>query len=92
MDGFQLPKFVLDVLSLDPKHPVRDKLNEVHLLADIDGLVRELKENNTDGEKLCEVESSAKWHAKKVRETPMDRGVKKANDFFERSKTTSCAV
>ena len=85
LDGVELPKFVLDVLSLGPKHPVRDKFNEVHFLADVDRLVRELTENNTDGEKLCEIESSAKWYAKNVRETPMDRGVKKAN-FLEDQK------
>ena len=27
MDGRELPKFVLDILSLAPKHPVRDKFN-----------------------------------------------------------------
>ena len=77
LEGVELPKFVLDVLSLGPKHPVRDKFNEVHFLADVDRLFRELRENNTDGEKLCEIESSAKWYAKNVRETPMDRAVKK---------------
>ena len=51
LDGVELPKFVLDVLSLGPKHPVRDKFNEVHFLADVDRLVRELRENNTDGSK-----------------------------------------
>ena len=50
MDGRKLPKFVLDILSLGPKHPVRDKFNEVHFLADIDELVRELRENNTEAE------------------------------------------
>ena len=47
--------------------------NEMHFLADVDRIVRELRENNTDGEKLCEIELSAKWYAMNVRETPMDR-------------------
>ena len=47
IDGRELPKFVLDILSLEPKYPVRDKFNEVHFLADLDKLVRELRENNT---------------------------------------------
>ena len=81
MDGRELPKVVLDILSLRPKHPVRDKFNEVHFLADVDKLVRELLENNTEGEKLCENEAFAKWHAKNVRETPLDRGVKKVLDY-----------
>ena len=86
LDGVELPKFVLDFLSLGPKHPVRDKFNELHFLGDVDRLVRELRENNTDGEKLCEIELSAKWYAKNVRETRMDRGVKKANDFLKDQK------
>ena len=83
LDGVELPKFVLDVLSLSPKHPVRDKFNEVHFITDVDRLVCELRENNTYGGNLCEIESSAKWYAKNVRETPMYRGVKKANDFLK---------
>ena len=43
LDGVELPKFVLDVLSLGPKHPVWEKFNEVHFLPDVDKLVRELK-------------------------------------------------
>ena len=58
----------------------------MHFLADVDRLVRELRENNADGEELCEIESSAKWYAKNVRETPMDRGAKKANDFLNDQK------
>ena len=92
LDGVELPKFNLDVLSLGPKHPVRDKFNEVSFLADVDRLVHELWENNTDGEKLCEIESSAKSYAKNVRETPMDRGVKKANDFLKDQKLLAVPV
>ena len=54
LDGVELPKFVLDVLSLGPKHPVRKKFNEVNFFADADILVGELRENNTNGENLCE--------------------------------------
>ena len=52
LDGYVLPKFVLGVLSLCPKNPVKDKFNEVHFFADVNRLVREIRENNTDGEKL----------------------------------------
>ena len=41
MDGSELPKFLFDILSFGPKHPVRDKFNELHFLADVDKLVRE---------------------------------------------------
>ena len=55
----------------------------MHFLADVDILVRELRENNTEGEKLCEIEASAKWYAKNVRETPLDRRVKKVHDYLK---------
>ena len=52
MDGRERPKFVRDILSMGANHPVRAKFNEVHFLADVDKLIRELRENNTEGEKL----------------------------------------
>ena len=76
MDGRELPKFVLDILSVGPKHSVRDKYNEVHFLADVDKFIHKIRENNSEGEKIVEIEASAKWYAKNVRKTPMDRGVK----------------
>ena len=83
MDGRELSKFILDILSLEPKYPVRDKFNEVHFLADLDKLVRELRENNTEGEKFCEIEVSAKWYAKNIRQTPKEIGVKKVHDYLK---------
>ena len=83
---------VLDVLSLGKKHPVRDKFNEVHFLADVDRLVRELRENNIDAEKLCEIKSSPKSYAKNVRETPMYRRVKNTNDFMKDQTLTLLAL
>ena len=32
----KVPDLVLDYLSLGPKHPVRDKFNDLHFLADVD--------------------------------------------------------
>ena len=76
MDGRELPKFVIDILSLGTKHPVRDNINEVHFLADVDKLVRELRENNTEVEKLCEFKASAKWYAKKYAKPQWIKGSK----------------
>ena len=53
-------------------------------LADIDKLGCTLRERGTDGEKLCEIEASAKWYAKIVRKTPLDSGVAKVPKIFER--------
>ena len=36
------------------KLPIRNNINEVHILADVGRLVRELRENNADDEKICE--------------------------------------
>ena len=59
---------------------MRDKFNEVHFLAGVGQLVRELRETKSEGEKHCESEACAKWYAKSVRKTPMDRGLKKVHD------------
>ena len=67
MDGGQIPKFVLEILSLGPMDPVRAKIIEVHFFAHVDKLVRELRENKTEGVKLYETEASAKWYATNVR-------------------------
>ena len=64
LDCVELPKFVLDIPSFVPKQPKH---------ADVDRSVRELGVNIT--ENLCDIEVSAKWYAKNIRETPMDRGV-----------------
>ena len=44
-----LPTFVKDLLSYGPKHPIRDKYNEVQFLAAIDNFDRTLRESGTDG-------------------------------------------
>ena len=46
MDGGELPKLVLDVLLLVSKKHARNKFNEMHILADINKSVGELRENN----------------------------------------------
>ena len=38
IDCLELPKFVLDILSLGPKHRVKDKFSEMHYLADVENL------------------------------------------------------
>ena len=83
MDDGEPPKFVLDILSLGPKHPGRNMLKEVNFLADVDKLVSELRKNKTEVEKLCEIEMSAKWYSKSMRQTPMDRGAKKLHDYLK---------
>ena len=68
MDGGELPESVLDVLLSWPKHPVKDKFNDVHFFADVDKFSRELRDNKTEDEKICEIESSWKCYAQNLRE------------------------
>ena len=67
LDGIELLKWVHEVLGFGPKHPVRDRFNELHFLADIDNFLSELKSQKVPGEKLCEIEAAAKSYAKRVR-------------------------
>ena len=55
-------------LSLGPKHPIRDKFNEMHFFVCVDSIVCELRQNITDCENLFEIESLVKWFTGKVRE------------------------
>ena len=36
-----------------------------------------------EAEKLCDIEASAKWYAKNVRETPIDIGANKVHDYLK---------
>ena len=83
LDEVILPLWVWEVLRFGPKHPVRDKFNEIHFLADIDSLLSELKLNRIPGEKLCEIEAAAKRYAKNVKQTPFDKGVEKARKYLK---------
>ncbi|XP_063713937.1 uncharacterized protein LOC134841828 [Symsagittifera roscoffensis] len=83
LDGIELPKWVHEVLGFGPKHPVRDRFNELHFLADIDNFLSELKSQKVPGEKLCEIEAAAKSYAKRVRQTPSDRGIEKARKYLK---------
>ena len=59
LDNIVQPGWVYEVLSLDPKHPIRDKFNETHFLADIDIFLSQVKNQKTSGETLCEKEAAA---------------------------------
>ena len=78
-----LPLWVWEVLSFGPKHPERDKFNEIHFLADIDSFLSELKWNRIPEEKLCEIEAAAKRYAKNVKQTPSDKSVEKARKYLK---------
>ena len=77
LDNINLPGFVRDLLVFGPKHPKRDKFEELHFLADKDSLIRNLRENNVAGEKLIQIEAAAKWYSNNLRETTLDRALAK---------------
>ena len=77
-----LPGFVKDLFVFDPKNPIRDKFKELHFLADIDSLIRNLRENSVPGEKLFEIEAAAKFYSKNIRETPLDRALAKRQNYL----------
>ena len=83
LDNIELPERVYEVLSMGPKHPIRDKFNETHFLADIDIFLSQLKNQKTSGETLCEIEAAAKAYAKNVRQTPRDKAVEKTRKYLK---------
>ena len=82
-DDVELPDWVQQVLALGPKHSFRDKFNETLFLADIDIFLSDLKNRKVPGEALCEIEAVAKTYAKRVKQTPTDKGVEKARKYLK---------
>ena len=83
LDNIELPEWIYGVLSMGPKHPIRDKFNETHFLADIDLFLLQLKNQKTSDETLCKLEAAAKAYAKNVRQTPGDKAVEKTRKHLK---------
>ena len=49
LDDIKLPKFCCKICSNSPKHPIKDKFIETHLLGDFDKLVRNMHGNGIEG-------------------------------------------
>ena len=82
LDNIILPGFVRGLLVFGPKHPIRDMFKELHFLAHIDSLIRNLRENNVPGEKLFEIEAAAKWYSNNIIETLLDRALAKVQKYL----------
>ena len=52
-------------------------------MADIHKMVRTLLKSGTDVGKICQIDVSAKWYAKNVRETPANRGIVKVAKLLQ---------
>ena len=57
-----------------------------HFPADINKLVSSMRENGVRSEELCEVDAFAKWYAKNLRETPVNRGLQGWQNILKRMK------
>ena len=79
MDRYEIPKFVHGVLSLRPKHTVRDKFNQVHFLADVDKSV--LKLRNKKGSFRTFVKMRRPQTG--LEKAPMGKGVIKLHDYLK---------
>ena len=82
LDEVFLPQWVREILTFGPKHPVRDKFNEIHFLADIDSFLSELNLHRILGGHLCQTEAASKRYATNVKQTTSDKGVEKARKYL----------
>ena len=73
LDDLKIPDKIKEYLALGPKQPVWDKFDEMHFLADVDGLLRTMKTQGAENSKLDEVNTMAHWYCKqmKQKEDPM---------------------
>ena len=72
-------------MALGSKQPVRDKFNETHFLVDINIFLSDLKNRKVTGEALCGIEDVAKTYAKRVKQTPSNKGVEKARKYLKKN-------
>ena len=80
----KVPDLVLDYLSLAPKHPVRDKFNDLHFLADVDRLLYNLKTNNMENDKLNKVNALTVWYIKAMKKQKEDPNYRKVNSYLRK--------
>ena len=83
MTDEEIPQYVLDVLSLGPKHPQLDEFKEMSFLSDLDSLLADLKRNNESNELLNDINSIGHWYVKKMRRQKIDRAANKARKFLK---------
>ena len=79
------PQFVIDVLAMGPKHPVRDEFNDMHFLASMDNCMRALANDGVEGDATNELNGLASWYVKMARKPGPDRTVKKVAAYLKRS-------
>ena len=72
LGDLKIPDKIKEYLALSSKHPVRDKFDEMHFLADVDGLLRTMKTQGAENAKLDEVNAMAHWYCKQMKKQKED--------------------
>ena len=70
----------MELLAFDPKHPIRDKFTELHFLADIDTLIRNMRENNVPSKNCSKLRRQQNGTQK--RETFLDGVLAKVRKYL----------
>ena len=79
------PKYVIDLLSLGPKHPVLDQFNEMHFLADIDKVLAQMKNDDSNIDAMNEVNALTVGYLKQMKRQRPDRAVKMVTFYLKKN-------
>ena len=79
------PKYVIDLLSLGPKHPVLDQFNEMHFLADIDKVLAQMKNDDSNIDAMNEVNALTVGYLKQMKRQRPDRAVKMVTSYLKKN-------
>ena len=77
------PQFVLDLLSLGPKHPLIDKFNKMHFLADMGSLLASIPDTEDSANPRNEVNAEVVHFIKNVKRQQPDRALQKVRLVFQ---------
>ena len=77
------PSYVVDILSLGMKHPINDKFNETHFLADFDTFLRKSKSSGATSEQLNSLNSKVVGYVKSAKKQRLDRLISKVNQLLK---------
>ena len=78
------PQYVVDFLSLGPKHPVMDTFKETHFLSDVDVFLYRAKCNGMDNEQLNEINSTAHWYTRMAKKQKPDKLIRTVRQYLKR--------
>ena len=79
------PKYVIDLLSLGPKHPVLDQFNKMHFLLDIDKVLAQMKNDDSNIDAMNEVNALTVGYLKQMKRQKPDRAVKLVTSYLKKN-------